>query len=528
VNLITPAVRERRPLPKIPLVVIGAMVLVAVINPRHASGFAGSLDAVIKLVAILAGASLGSWLEDRIYGAFIGRPGWLRLLVALALPPLALIGGPLLAALFGMIAQAVGDDGTLLLALLFGALWLASAAVGTAIVVLVDVAISAVVPDFRSRVQLAVLSLIALAGGGAFAVAAAAQEAGRRVQALRPDQIGDRSSLDLGSETFRGADLARLLAQPETGQIVSLLVVLVMTLMAVPAILSACGKLADAVMERVHPLKRAFSELSRGNLEVRVEEAGSRDFRELNQTFNRMVADLALSQRMERAFGQYVSGQVLARIRAQHGEATLPATLREATVFFADVRGFTAISERLPPAAVLSVLNRYFERVVAVLDQFEAYLDKFIGDAVVVVFNGPIDQPDHAERAVRCAIAIQQMVTHLNQLGTFPEIGTLEVGIGVATGPLVAGNLGSAEHMEYTVIGDTVNLAARLTGQAPPGEIWVNEHCADGLPDALPKLALSPLSVKGKARPVAAYRVWPEPAQSLPPPALDAPDVQSG
>jgi class 3 adenylate cyclase len=522
VNLITPAVRERRPWPKIALAVLGAAVLVAIINPEQASAFTRTLDLIVKLVAILAAASCGSWLEDRIYTAFIGRPGWLRLGAALVLPPLALIVGPLVGALLGIPTSLIGDDATLVLALVFGSLWMASAAVGSAIVVLLDVAISAVVPDFRSRVQLAVLSLIALAGGGAFAAAAAAQRAGQRVRMLEPGQIDDSSVIDLGGESFRGAELARMIAQPETAQLVSLLVVLVMTLMAVPAVLSACGKLADAVMERVHPLKRAFSELARGNLDVRVEEAGSRDFRALNQSFNRMVGDLALSQRMERAFGQYVSGQVLERIRSQHGEAALPATLREATVFFADVRGFTAMSERLSPSEVLSVLNRYFERVVAVIDDFEAYLDKFVGDAVVVVFNGPIDQPDHAERAVRCAIALQQKVTELNELGTFPEIGKLEVGVGVASGPLVAGNLGSAEHMEYTVIGDTVNLAARLTGQAPAGEVWVNERCADALPPGLPKLALAPLSMKGKARPVAAYRVWPEPAQSLPPPAAPA------
>jgi class 3 adenylate cyclase len=429
--------------------------------------------------------------------------------VALLVPVLALILGPLAAVVIGVPGSLLGDNANSLLIVLFGSLWLASAAAGTAIVVLLDVAISAVVPDFRSRVQLAVLSLIALAGAGAFLLATAAREAGERVQTLGPGTLTPGSKLDLGSEAYQDAELAKLVAQPETARLVTLLVVLIMALIAVPAVLSACGKLADAVMERVHPLARAFSEVGRGNLEVRVEEAGSRDFRALGASFNHMVGDLMLSQRMERAFGQYVSAQVLTRIRAQHGEAALPASLREASVFFADVRGFTAMSERLEPAEVLGVLNRYFEHVVAVVDQFEGYLDKFIGDAVVVVFNGPIDQPDHASRAARCAIAIQKKVEELNGAETFPEIGVLEVGVGVATGPLVAGNLGSANHMEYTVIGDTVNLASRLTGQAPPGEVWINERCAELLPADLPRAALAPLSVKGKARPVAAYRVWP-------------------
>lgn len=110
-------------------------------------------------------------------------------------------------------------------------------------------------------------------------------------------------------------------------------------------------------------------------------------------------------------------------------------------------------------------------------------------------------------------------MTRLNAAGAFPEVGDLQVGVGVATGPLVAGNLGSARHMEYTVIGDTVNLAARLTGRAGPGEVWINAKNASQLPDAIAREGLPPVSVKGKAEPVMAYRVWPPPGRSLPPAA---------
>lgn len=509
-TLITPAVRERKRLPRLPLAVLGAAFLIGVVNPAQASAFTQTLDAVVKLAGILAGASLATWLEERVYLAFVGRAAVVRVLVALALPPLALVLGVVLALVGGLLGAVAGDDGALGLTAMFGALWLASAAAGSAIVVLLDVVISAVVPDFRSRVQLAVLSLIGLSAAAAGAAALAAHTAGQKVQTLGPAAVRADSKLDLGDEAFQGAELARMLAQPGTAQIVTLLVVLLMALLAVPAVLSACGKLADAVMERVHPLTQAFRAVGTGDLNVRVEEGGSRDFRALSHSFNRMVGELALSRRMERAFGQYVSAQVLERIRAQHGEASLPASLRDASVFFADVRGFTSMSEKLEPGQVLDVLNRYFVHVVSVIDEFEGYLDKFIGDAVVVVFNGPIDQADHAERAARCAIAIQQKVDELNRAGTFPEIGKLEVGVGVASGPLVAGNLGSAAHMEFTVIGDTVNLAARLTGQAPAGEVWVNERCANALPAELSRTPLAPLSVKGKARPVAAFRIWPE------------------
>ena len=218
----------------------------------------------------------------------------------------------------------------------------------------------------------------------------------------------------------------------------------------------------------------------------------------LSRAFNGMVGSLALAQRMDRAYGAYLGKQVSERIRAQHGEAALPASSRVASFFFADIRGFTSMSEKLEPAQVLGILNRYFEKVVAIIDAHEGYLNKFIGDAVVVVFNAPLDQPDHAERAVRCAIAIQQEVARLNEAGAFPEVGGLFVGIGVASGPVVAGNLGSQKQMEYTVIGDTVNLAARLTSKAPAGEVWVNAATAAALPPEMRGVELPAVPGEGQ------------------------------
>ena len=236
-------------------------------------------------------------------------------------------------------------------------------------------------------------------------------------------------------------------------------------------------------------------------------ESGSREFREVAHQFNEMVEALGLSERMERAFGLYVSGPVLDRIRTQHGEALIAAARRDATVFFADLRDFTAISERLNPETLLAVLNRFFDRVVDVVAGHEGYLDNFLGDAVLVVFNGPIDQPDHAQRAVRCACAIQSVLAEMNAAGAFPEVGRLGLGVGVATGPLVAGNVGGATRTRYTVIGDTVNLAERLCGAAPAGGVWINRACRDRAGDQVRTRELPPLTVKGKAAAVEVFSV---------------------
>jgi len=130
------------------------------------------------------------------------------------------------------------------------------------------------------------------------------------------------------------------------------------------------------------------------------------------------------------------------------------------------------------------------------------------------VFNGPMDQPDHAERATRCALDVQREVLAMNAERAFPELadigdGVLKVGVGVATGPMVCGNIGSVQQMEYTVIGDTVNLSSRLTGQAKAGDVVVSEATNGALPRELAGEAMEPVMVKGKEQPVRPFRLRP-------------------
>lgn len=247
--------------------------------------------------------------------------------------------------------------------------------------------------------------------------------------------------------------------------------------------------------------------MAQGARDVHVEPGGSIEFREVAEQFNRMVDELSLAQKMDRAFGIDVSDKVRDAIKARHGDALIPASQREASVLFADVRGFTAMSEKLMPRQVADVMNRYFTWVVEVVEKWDGYLDKFIGDAVVVVWNAPADQVDQAERAARCALEIQSVVAEMNAAGAFPEVGTLKVGIGVATGQMICGNIGSPKQMEYTVIGDTVNLAARYCGHAPAREVWASERTRECMPDEIARQALDPMHVKGKSIPVQPYRL---------------------
>ena len=501
-TVLTPEVRPATPFPRVAPWVLGVSLLAGVLADGHFE-----LQAAASAVGAIAAFSIAHWCEQRLYDRLARRKVFSRVALSLLLPPAlqltALVGGALLALIprFGVVA----------LVFALGAIWLASAASGSLIIVVLDLSVSAVVRDFKARVTLAILGLLGVVLFVSYEVARVFAEFTEGIRASAAKMpTGSKVTIQLDGGALTARETALVLADPENATSIAMMLFLMpMLFFALPSMLSACSKLADAVMERLHPLSRAFAMVAQGSLAVRVEEKGSQDFVDLSRRFNEMVAALALAQRMEQTFGVYVGEQLMDRIRAQHGEAALPASLRQASVFFADIRGFTSMSERLEPQQVLDVLNRYFERVVTIIDAHEGYLDKFIGDAVVVVFSGPVDQPDHAVRAARCAIALQQEVAAMNARQAFPEIGELKVGVGLATGPLVAGNVGSIRHYEYTVIGDTVNLAARLTSHAPAGEVWVNPTNAEALPKEMARAALEPIKVKGKELPVQPFRIWP-------------------
>ena len=459
-----------------------------------------TLNLLPNLAAVLACCGFAHWAEERVYAAMSSWRPPVRVVMTVLLAVMTPVVGFTFAGGLGAVMFALGDSGATLVGMVFGVLWFMSASVGSTLVRGVNSAANVVLPDFRSRMMLVIFvlaSVVAVVAVGEALVGEAF------VDYLRQHPADGALVWLGGGEMLEVTDANK----DAISRLFAILYTAVSILVALPAVLSATGKLAEAMMERLEPLSRGFDVVSQGRFDVEVEEGGSRDFRELASNFNAMTRALGVAQGMERAFGVYVSPQVLARIQSQHGHMRIAASQREATVFFADLRGFTAMSENLLPEQVLGILNRYFEQVVTIINSREGYLDKFIGDAVIVVYNGPVDQEEHARRAVECALAIQREVQRLNDADAFPEVGHLAVGIGVATGALVAGNLGGQQQMEFTVIGDTVNLASRLTGIARPGEVLINARCAAALGEGWVLEPLEPVQVKGKAEPVSVFRV---------------------
>ncbi|MCL4458796.1 MAG: adenylate/guanylate cyclase domain-containing protein [Chloroflexi bacterium] len=181
-----------------------------------------------------------------------------------------------------------------------------------------------------------------------------------------------------------------------------------------------------------------------------------------------------------------------------------PAVEQEITVLFADVRGFTSLAERTPLDQLRKSLNVLFVAASDLLMQRDALIDKFLGDAIMALFNAPIPQSQHRQVALEAAIALQEEVAGLNL--------PFAIGIGINSGLAIVGNVGGGEVTDYTAIGDTVNVAARLSGLAQKGEILAGASTCEGQTHLLPSgYSCEPLSlqVKGREEPVAAYRLYP-------------------
>jgi adenylate cyclase len=216
----------------------------------------------------------------------------------------------------------------------------------------------------------------------------------------------------------------------------------------------------------------------------------------------RLVIEERRRRRVADLFGRYVSPEIMGEILSQQETAPLElgGEQREITVLFVDIRGYSAFSERLSPHRVVEVLNRHLARMTRVVFEHGGTVDKFTGDGLMALFGAPLAQQDHAVRAVQAALALQAAVQQAND-------GTLQYGIGIHTGEAVVGNIGSQRRLEYTAIGDTVNLAFRLEEQAAPGQILISQATFERAQGLIRAREIGPSPVKGRREAVVLYEV---------------------
>jgi adenylate cyclase len=207
-------------------------------------------------------------------------------------------------------------------------------------------------------------------------------------------------------------------------------------------------------------------------------------------------------------FTRYLSNDLVQWLVEHPEEAKPGGASKFATFFFADIRGYTSFSEKREAAYIFRILNEYFEEAQKIVQRHGGIVDKYIGDCLMAGWGVPVtNEGEDAIRAVTCAVEIQEIVNSKKRTFFTGDAAKLRIGIGMHTGPLVAGNLGSSQRMDYTVIGDTVNIAARLEGVAGPGEIIITEDTRKHLGDDFVLETREPVKVKGKARAIPIYNV---------------------
>ncbi len=202
-------------------------------------------------------------------------------------------------------------------------------------------------------------------------------------------------------------------------------------------------------------------------------------------------------------FGRYVSKDVVTHLLKNEKSIELGGVEREITAMFADIRGFTSLSEKMAPHQVIAFLNHYFGDMTDLIFKHEGTLDKYVGDALFAIWGSPLPDKDHAYKAVKCALEIQEKLKTQHR----KDMPKINLGIGICSGPAVVGNMGSKQRQEFTAIGDTVNTSSRLSGTASGGQIIITESTYKLIKDKIKVKQLEPLKVKGKEKELIVYEV---------------------
>lgn len=272
---------------------------------------------------------------------------------------------------------------------------------------------------------------------------------------------------------------------------------LVLGLLAAAIGIGGSFMMARSITAPIKELAGATRRVAAGDFDVRLAVTRQDEIGALSDAFNAMTEGLRQRADMQK----FVSQSTLEMIRKHETRATHAGDRAVITVLFADIRGFTAFAEHRPPEAVVHMLNRYLRLQADLVQRFHGDVDKFMGDAVFAHFTGP----DMALDAIRCALEIQKAIDDASR--TDADVAALAVGIGIATGDVIVGSIGSDDRRDYTAIGPAVNLASRLCSTAEPREILMSEDTYKLVRDLVAAEAMAPMSVRGFSEPVNVYRM---------------------
>lgn len=259
--------------------------------------------------------------------------------------------------------------------------------------------------------------------------------------------------------------------------------------------------LTRGMVRPIEALVKGTSEVRKGNFDIKVPVTTSDEIGHLAESFNEMAEGLKLNQKYQRLLSQVADRMVAEQL--MNNEAALGGELREVSVLFCDIRGFTTLTTGMPPHEVIALLNEHMSALTTLVHEHCGVVDKFVGDMIMALFGAPSAYGDDAQRAALCALRMVECREKLNMRGRWD----FHVGIGIATGTVVAGCMGSEERLDYTVLGEKVNLASRLCGAAGEGEVFIDRETADKLGASAALTTIPELSLKGFPESVEAFRL---------------------
>ncbi|MGQ9707041.1 MAG: adenylate/guanylate cyclase domain-containing protein [bacterium] len=277
-------------------------------------------------------------------------------------------------------------------------------------------------------------------------------------------------------------------------------------------VMGAIG-LAQFLLSPIKKLVNGTRAVGSGDYKFRVDVKTADEIEELSNAFNEMAENLEKKEQIEGAFRRYVSHQVADEILSAPAEymESLKGLRSDITVLFADIRGFTSFSERFPPEKVVAILNEYLTIMTDVIFSNFGTLDKFTGDGLMAIFGAPLKDDQHAVRAVKCALdirwALERFYMSEGQSKDFNFVEYPKVGFGINSGTAIVGNVGSANRLEYTAIGDSVNLAKRFVDISEGGQILIGENTFNLVKDYFDIQLLGKFKVKGKERTLIIYQI---------------------
>ena len=261
------------------------------------------------------------------------------------------------------------------------------------------------------------------------------------------------------------------------------------------------------MIKPIRLLVNGVTAIAAGDFDQKINIKRSDELGDLTGAFNEMAKSLKEKEVMRGAFSKVVTKSVMDHLIQHPDGLKLGGEKRVCTVFFSDIRGFTPMSEALSAEEVVHILNEYFTAMTAIIFKYQGTLDKYMGDAIMAIWGAPIEMSDHAERAVLAAVEMGEKMKELQAKWRMEGKREVNIGIGINSGEVVVGNIGSNERLEYTAIGDNVNLTQRLESVAEKGQILISSATYERVKHKVTATMLDPIKVKGKAEKVMAYSV---------------------